>query len=133
MDRIETVRTVHEVRGAFGRAPNTAQFGDVLRLDAHVVHGYDNALGDCVVAATGAQRGLPALVIDNAEADAVDFRFRSFWFCSRRSRHLLALHGAEFVGDGSRIERQSVQMADATQTRSQFRLGVGLETPHDLW
>src|SRR3984957_7482468 len=132
MDRIETVRTVHEVRGAFGRAPNPAQFGDALRLDAHVVHGFDNALGDCIVAATGAQRGLPAFVIDDAEADAVDFRFRSFWFCSPRSRHLLALHGAEFVGDGARIERQSVEMADAAQTRGHFWFEVELEQTQHL-
>src|ERR1700675_3104971 len=132
MDRIETVRTVHEVRGAFGRAPNTAQFGDVLRLDAHVVHGFENALGSWIVASTGGERGLSALVIDDAEADAVDFRFRSFCFCSRRSRHLLALHGAEFVSDGARIERQSVEMADAAQTRSKFWFEVELEQTQHL-
>src|SRR3984957_19581408 len=102
MHRIETVRAVHEVGRAFGRAPYAAQFGDVLGLDAHVIHGFDNALGNSIVAATGAERGLSALVIDDAEADAVDFRFRSFWFCGRRSRHLLPPMGLGSRGTARR-------------------------------
>src|ERR1700721_4122389 len=105
MHRIETVRAVHEVGRAFGRAPYAAQFGDVLGLDAHVIHGFDNALGNSIVAATGAERGLSALVIDDAEADAVDFRSGSFWFWGGRGRFLLPLHGAEFFGAGARLGR----------------------------
>ena len=40
----------------------------------------------------------------------------------RCGRHLLALHGHEFVGDGARIERQPVNVRNAAQPRDQFRL-----------
>ena len=78
VDRVEAVRTVHEVRGAFGGAADAAELGDALGLHAHVIHGFDDALGDGVVAAAGAERGLSAFVLDDAEADAVGFGFWSW-------------------------------------------------------
>ena len=75
MHRVEAVRTVHEIGGTLGGAADAAQLGDALGLHAHVVHGFDDALGDGVMAAAGAQRGLAALVVDDAQADAVSFGF----------------------------------------------------------
>jgi len=50
-------------------------------LNAHFVHSVDNALGDGVVAAAGAEGGLAAAVLDDGQADAVGF---GGWICNRR-------------------------------------------------
>ena len=42
--------------------------------DAHLVEGVDDALGDGVVAAAGAERGLAAAVVEHGQADAVGLR-----------------------------------------------------------
>ena len=73
--RIEAVGAVHEVSGTLRRATDSAQLRDPLRLHAHVIHGFDDALGDGVMAATGAQSGLAAFVVDDAQSNAVCFRF----------------------------------------------------------
>ncbi len=72
---VEAVRTVHEIRGALRGAADAAELDDALGLHAHVIHGFDDALGDGVVAAAGAERGLAAFVLDDGEADAVGFGF----------------------------------------------------------
>ena len=52
---IEAERAVHEVSRALGGAADAAHLHDALGLDAHFEHGIDDALGDGVVAAAGAQ------------------------------------------------------------------------------
>src|SRR6266581_4286424 len=55
-----------------GMRPCTAlKLGYALRLHAHVVHGVNDALGNGIVPATGAQGSFPALVVEGREADAV--------------------------------------------------------------
>jgi hypothetical protein len=49
-----------------------------------------------------------------------------------RGRHLLALHGAEFVGDGARIERQPVEWLMLRSRVSQLRFQVQLEQAEHL-
>ena len=88
MHRVEAVRPAHEVCGSFRRTANAAGLDEQLGLHAHLVHGFDDALGDRVVAATRAQRGLPALVIHYGEADAVGLwsgRIRVRLWCGRLS------------------------------------------------
>src|SRR3984893_9138375 len=89
MHGVETVRTVHEVSRTLRRTPDPTQLRDPLRLHAHVIHGFDDALGDGVMAAAGAQSGLSAFVVNYGQADMVRLWFRRFWFSSRRSRHYL--------------------------------------------
>ena len=59
---VEAVRAAHEVGRALGRAADAAHLHHPLRLDAHLEHGVDDALGDGVVAAAGAERGLAAAI-----------------------------------------------------------------------
>ena len=53
---VKTERAIHKIRGALRRAADAAHLHYPLRLHAHLPHGFDNALADCVVAAPGAQR-----------------------------------------------------------------------------
>src|SRR5208282_5755187 len=59
---VEAVGAIHEVRRTLGGATDSAQFRDTLGLHAHFVHGFDDAFGNGVVAATGAERGLATLI-----------------------------------------------------------------------
>src|SRR5437660_8334621 len=87
MDRIEAVRAAHEISRTLGRAADSARLDYALRLHTHLVHGIDNALGNRVMAATGAQRCLPAAIIQNGQADAVGLGRRS---AGRSSRHVIS-------------------------------------------
>ena len=62
---VEAVRAAQEVGRALARAADARQLDDALGLDAHLVEGVDDALGDGVVAAAGAERGLAAAVVDD--------------------------------------------------------------------
>ena len=73
MDAVEAVRARHEVGGALGGAADAGELHDALGLDAHLVEGVDDALGDGVVAAAGAEGGLAAAIVEDLEADAVGF------------------------------------------------------------
>ena len=112
MHSVETVRATHEISGTLRRATDAAQLGHAFRLDAHLVHGVNDALRNRVVAATGAQSSFPASVIKHRKANPVRLRSRR---TSRGRGHLLALHGHNFVGYGSRIQRQSVYMSHPSQ------------------
>ncbi len=54
VDGVEAEGAGHEVGGGFGGAADAAHLHDALGLDAHVVEGFEDALGDDVVAAAGA-------------------------------------------------------------------------------
>src|SRR5206468_9749055 len=112
VDRVEAVRAVHEVCRTLRRAADPAELGYALGLDAHFVHGVNDALGDGVVSATGAKRGLAAAVVDDLQAYPV-----YFWFgrAGGSGSHLFALHHHEFVGYGTGVNRQSVNVADRTE------------------
>ncbi len=68
---VEAVRAAHEVGRALGGAADAGELHHALGLDAHLVEGVDDALGDGVVAAAGAERGLAAAVVEDRQADAV--------------------------------------------------------------
>ena len=128
MHGVEAVGPVHEIGGSLRGAANTAGLDKQFGLDAHLVHGFDDALGDRVVAATGAQRGLAAFVIHDGEADAVGlWSGRGCSGLNGSGRHLFTLHAGQFVGDGPRIERQSGDVGDAAQARGQLGLEIELE------
>ncbi len=133
VNRVEAVRAVHEVRGTLRRAADAAHLDDTFGRDAHVVHGFDDALGNGVVATTSAERGFAALIVEDAEADAVGLRSGAgVGSAVGVVAILLALHAGQFVGDRARIERQAVEMGDAAQARDQFRLQVELEQAEHL-
>src|SRR5207244_1890093 len=73
VDRVEAVRAAEEVGRALARAADARQLDDLLGIDAHLVERVDDALGDRVVAAAGAQRRLPTLVGHRFQSDAIDF------------------------------------------------------------
>src|SRR5579872_859889 len=87
VNRVEAVRAVHEVRGTLRRAANAAHLDDTFRSDAHVVHGFDDALGNGIVATTSTERSFTALIVDDCEADAVGLRFWSPGFSGWRGSH----------------------------------------------
>ena len=70
---LKRVRAAHEVGRALGRAADAAHLHHALGLHAHLEHGVDDALGDGVVAAAGAERRLAAAVFDDRKADVIDF------------------------------------------------------------
>ena len=61
MHGVEAVRAAQEVGRALGRAADAGELDHALGLNAHLVHGVDDALGNGVVAAAGAERRLAAL------------------------------------------------------------------------
>src|SRR5215831_8261197 len=73
MDGVEPVRRAEEVRRALARTADPRQLDDALRIDAHLEKRVDDALGNRVVPASGAERGLATLVGDVLEADSIEF------------------------------------------------------------
>ena len=82
VDGVEAVRAAQEIRRALARAADARQLDDLLGIDAHLVERVDDALGDGVVPASGAQRRLAALVDLRFEPDSIDL----YW-----SRHVFVL------------------------------------------
>ncbi len=85
---VEAVGAAHEIRRALRGAADSAGLDDPLGLYAHFVHGVDDAFGNRVVAAAGAQRGLAAPVVQNCQADAIDFGCGRAGWCGR---HVICL------------------------------------------
>ena len=79
MHGIEAVRAAHEVRRTLGRAADAAGLDHALGRHAHFVHGVDDALGNCVVAAAGAQRGLAAAIVEDGQAQCGWSSVRACW------------------------------------------------------
>src|SRR5476649_2882783 len=73
MHGVEAMCAVHKIGRGLGRAADTGELGDVFRLHAHFIHGVNDALGNGVVAAARAQRGLAPAIIENAQPDMVGF------------------------------------------------------------
>ena len=69
---VEAVRAVQEVGRALARAADARELDDLRRVDAELEERVDDALGDGVVAAPGAERRLAAAIGDRLEADAID-------------------------------------------------------------
>ncbi len=76
MDRVEAVRRAQKVRRALARTADPGQLDDVPRIDTHLVERLDDALGDGVVAAAGAERRLAAAIGLQVETDAVRLLWR---------------------------------------------------------
>ena len=68
---VEAEGARHEVGRRFGGAADAAHLHHALGLDAHLVEGFEDALGDGVVSAAGAERCLAAAVVEDLEADAI--------------------------------------------------------------
>src|SRR5215216_2152738 len=78
MHRVEAVRLVEEVRRALARATDARQLDHVRRLDPEIEERIDDALGDGIVAATRAQRGLGAAIGRWFQPDDVDLACHGF-------------------------------------------------------
>ena len=68
---VEAVRHAEEIGGRLGRAADAGELGHAPGLDAHLEEAFDQPLGDGVVAAAGAQRGLRAAIADDLQAHAI--------------------------------------------------------------
>ena len=122
MHAVEAVRAAQEIGRALRRAADAGELHHALRLDAHLVERIDDALGDGVVAAARAKRRLAAAIVEHLQADPV-----RLWAAGVGVtvvvRHLLdSFLRDEFIGDGARIDRQPVEVADAAQLHNLFRL-----------
>src|SRR5262249_22613616 len=76
VDGVEAVRAAEEVRRALAGAADARQLHDLAGIDAHLVERVDDALGNRVMAAAGAERRLAALVDLGFEPDSIDFDWR---------------------------------------------------------
>ena len=72
VDGVEAVGAVQEVGRRLARAADARQLDDLRRVDPELEERIDDALGDRVVPAPGAQRRLAAPIGDRLEADAID-------------------------------------------------------------
>src|SRR5262249_8659777 len=73
MDGVESMRRAEEIGRALAGASDARELDHLLRIDAHLEERVDDALGDRVMAAAGAQRGLAAFVSDVLEPDSIQF------------------------------------------------------------
>src|SRR5580704_11209347 len=71
MNRVEAVRAAHEVRRTLRRATDAGHLENTLGLDAHLIKGVNDALGNRVVAASGAQCGLAAAIVEDGKPDSI--------------------------------------------------------------
>ena len=76
MHSVKAVRAVHEISRALGRTSDAARLDHMLRLHSHLIHRVNDALGNRIVAAAGAQRRPSAPVVNHRQADAICFRRR---------------------------------------------------------
>ena len=71
------MRLIQEVGRALARAADARELKDLLRVHTHLVKRVDDALGDGVVAASGAQRGLCLLYTSPSPRDRTRSRMTS--------------------------------------------------------
>src|ERR1035441_2278166 len=81
MDGVEAVRPVPEVSRTLRRTTDAAELRDPLRLHPHFIHRVNDAFGNRVVPATGAERSLAATIVNHLQSNAVRLWLR------RRSRN----------------------------------------------
>ena len=112
---LKLVRAAHEVGRALRRAADAAHLHHALGLHAHLIHGVDNALGDCVVAAAGAKRRLAAAILNNRKADVIHFGSRAPVGLGVAVAILQALLRRKLFGDGAGVDRQPVVVQNAAQ------------------
>src|SRR5262245_17262093 len=127
MDRVKPVRRTQEVRRALARAADARELDDLRGVDAQLEKRVDDALGDGVVAATGAQRRLAAAVRNWLEPDSIEFLARRCrWLCWCR-HGLPALLLEQFIGNGTAIDRQSDIVSNAAKLGELLRVALHLE------
>ena len=125
--------------------PMPDSFDDLLRIDAHLVERVDDALGDRVVAAAGAQRRLAALVDLRFEPDSVHFEWCPAIVysppcharaddrrCGRFLRHFEPFLRQHVVGDAAGVDRQAVVVQHAAQLRLPLRRQLELHQLQQL-
>src|SRR5205807_9073157 len=71
VDGVKAVSAAQEVSRTLGGAADTGELSHIFRLNAHLKHGIDNAFGDGIVAAAGAQGGLAAPVVNHGQSGMV--------------------------------------------------------------
>src|SRR3954467_15692115 len=99
------MRTAHEVSRALRRAANTAHLHHALGLHAHLIHGIDDALRDCVVTAPCAKRGLTPAIFKYWKPDVIDL---GAWSRRRRSSLGCHIYRPSLVANSSVIVRASM-------------------------
>src|SRR3954465_10390224 len=100
-----------EVSRSLRRAADPRELEHALGLHAHFVHRVDYAFRNGIVAAPGAERRLAASIIDHLQPETVGlWRGGLSW----GARHKLpAFLGNYVVGHGTRVDRQTVEVAHA--------------------
>src|SRR4029450_13888915 len=76
VDGVEAVRPAQKVRRTLARATDARELDDLPGVDAHLEKGIDDSLGNRVVAAAGAESGLPALVGLGFQSDSIHLQSR---------------------------------------------------------
>src|SRR5260370_25013634 len=76
VDAVEAERAAHEISRRLRGAANARHLDHALGSDAHLVHGINHALGNDVVAASSAQRGLASLIVENGKSDVAGLLWR---------------------------------------------------------
>src|ERR1700676_1975301 len=113
MHGVKAVRAIHEISRALRGTSNAAELRHTLRLHAHFIHRINDTFRNRVMSATSTERRLPTAIVNHLQSNAVGFWRGSWCWRVRRCRpHLLALHHHELVSHGSRVDWQSVDMAD---------------------
>jgi hypothetical protein len=86
MNGIESMRPAEKICRRFAGASYAAEFRYAMWFDAVFVKGFDDLRRDCIVTASGAERGIRALVVGYRETEPVGISGRrSGWL--NRCRH----------------------------------------------
>ena len=73
VDAVESVRQSQEIRRRFRRAADAGELRHCPRLNPQLIKTFDDALGNRVMAAARAQRGLSAFIAQNLQPQTVYF------------------------------------------------------------
>ena len=116
---VEAVRLVQEIRRALARAADARELDDALRVDAHLEERVDDALGDRVVPAPGAERRLAAAIGCDSSRP-----MRLVFLAGGCGRHVRRSISARFlrqdsVGDAAGVDRQAVVVQHAANALRQ--------------
>ena len=142
VDGVEPVRPAEEIRRALARAADARQLDDLLGIDAHLVKRIDDALGDRVVAAAGAERRLAALVDLRLQTDAIHFDWGRHGYSPPvieedadarfPLRDLEAFLRQDVVAHAPRVDRQPVVVQHAAQLGAALRRQLELQQHRQL-
>ena len=133
---VEAVRAAEEVGGRLAGAADARELRDAVRLEAQLERGLDDAAGDGVVAAAGAQGRLRAVVVGAGSGRPGCVGRRAAAVGSRAWRSSGSRTSRRARGSGSPsitvlgVDRQPVVVEDERILRGQLRvLDAGAATP----